>query len=291
MSELSWVKLSLDLFDNRKIKYIRKLPEGNNIMIIWIYLLTLAGKCNSGGMIFLTEDIPLDENMLADLTDFDVNIVRIALATFDKLNMIQWTGDNDEFIKVAGWSEYQSVDRLAEIKEQNCARQKKYREKQKEKAKELPDNGKETLSITSRNVTVTEQNKNKKKEEEKDIEEEIIPPISPTEESESISDMLNRLMPEYSFSEPMQEKIREWIEYKDKRKETLTDISIKALLSRLQTEAQKYGDIRIIELVDESILNSWKNLQWKNLEATNNTTGTTFMDSIHNRVDVVDSWV
>lgn len=74
MSELSWVKLSLDLFDNRKIKYIRKLPEGNNIMIIWIYLLTLAGKCNSGGMIFLTEDIPLDENMLADLTDFDVNI-------------------------------------------------------------------------------------------------------------------------------------------------------------------------------------------------------------------------
>ena len=154
MSELSWVKLSLDLFDNRKIKYIRKLPEGNNIMIIWIYLLTLAGKCNSGGMIFLTEDIPLDENMLADLTDFDVNIVRIALATFDKLNMIQWTGDNDEFIKVAGWSEYQSVDRLAEIKEKNCARQKKYREKQKEKAKELPDNGKETLSITSRNVTV-----------------------------------------------------------------------------------------------------------------------------------------
>lgn len=155
----------------------------------------------------------------------------------------------------------------------------------------MPDNGKETLSITSRNVTVTEQNKNKKKEEEKDIEEEIIPPISPTEESESISDMLNRLMPEYSFSEPMQEKIREWIEYKDKRKEALTDISIKALLSRLQTEAQKYGDIRIIELVDESILNSWKNLQWKNLEATNNTTGTTFMDSIHNRVDVVDSWV
>lgn len=131
MSELSWVKLSLDLFDNRKIKYIRKLPEGNNIMIIWIYLLTLAGKCNSGGMIFLTEDIPLDENMLADLTDFDVNIVRIALATFDKLNMIQWTGDNDEFIKVAGWSEYQSVDRLAEIKEKivhvrrNIARNRK----------------------------------------------------------------------------------------------------------------------------------------------------------------------
>lgn len=87
MSELSWVKLSLDLFDNRKIKYIRKLPEGNNIMIIWIYLLTLAGKCNSGGMIFLTEDIPLDENMLADLTDFDVNIVRIALVTFDKASI------------------------------------------------------------------------------------------------------------------------------------------------------------------------------------------------------------
>ena len=282
MSELSWVKLSLDLFDNRKIKYIRKLPEGNNIMIIWIYLLTLAGKCNSGGMIFLTEDIPLDENMLADLTDFDVNIVRIALATFDKLNMIQWTGDNDEFIKVAGWSEYQSVDRLAEIKEQNCARQKKYREKQKEKAKELPDNGKETLSITSRNVTVTEQNKNKEKE--LDIEEDKdIPPISPVE-------MMENIMKEYSFGNILSEKLIEWVSYKDSRNESCQEYTIKCLLRRVDEELKLYDEGVIIQLIDNSILNGWKNIQWKDLKANSSGTSGSYIEAINTRVSAVDDW-
>ena len=58
MAEVKWVKLTTDMFDNRKIKYLRKLPEGNNIVLIWVMLLTMAGRCNSGGMIFITENIP-----------------------------------------------------------------------------------------------------------------------------------------------------------------------------------------------------------------------------------------
>ena len=56
--EVKWVKMSIDMFDNRKIKYLRGLPEGNNIVLIWVMLLTLAGRCNSNGYIFLTENIP-----------------------------------------------------------------------------------------------------------------------------------------------------------------------------------------------------------------------------------------
>ena len=30
MAEVKWVKLTTDMFDNRKVKYLRKLPDGNS---------------------------------------------------------------------------------------------------------------------------------------------------------------------------------------------------------------------------------------------------------------------
>ena len=35
MAEVKWIKITTDMFDNRKIKHLRKLPDGNNIVLIW----------------------------------------------------------------------------------------------------------------------------------------------------------------------------------------------------------------------------------------------------------------
>lgn len=43
MTKVSWIRLEIDMFDNKKIRHIRKLPEGNNIVLIWMMLLTMAG--------------------------------------------------------------------------------------------------------------------------------------------------------------------------------------------------------------------------------------------------------
>ena len=114
MPEVKWVKLTTDMFDNRKIKHLRRLPEGNNIVLIWVMLLTMAGRCNSGGMIFLTENIPYTPKMLADELDFEENTVELALKALEQLDMI--VTDNGVFT-IAGWEEYQNTDRLAEIRE------------------------------------------------------------------------------------------------------------------------------------------------------------------------------
>ena len=58
MSEIKWIKITTGMFQDEKIDYIESLPEADAILIIWIKLLTLAGKCNSNGFIFLTENIP-----------------------------------------------------------------------------------------------------------------------------------------------------------------------------------------------------------------------------------------
>ena len=128
MAEVKWVKLTTDMFDNRKIKHLRRLPDGNNIVLIWVMLLTMAGRCNSGGMIFLTENIPYTPKMLADELDFEENTVILALQALEQLDMI--VTDNG-FFSIAGWNEYQNIEGMDKIKEQNRLRKQRQREKQK----------------------------------------------------------------------------------------------------------------------------------------------------------------
>ena len=156
MAEVKWIKLHTAMFDNSKIKYIRTLPEGNNMVLIWVMLLSKAGKCNASGFIFLTENIPYTPQMLAAEFGYDSYLIELALGTFAKLNMIQL---EDHIIKIAGWEEHQNIDGLDRLREQTRKRVAKYRENQKQ----LPCN------VTC-NDTVTEGNAI---EEEREEEEEI----------------------------------------------------------------------------------------------------------------------
>lgn len=122
MGEVQWIKIYIDMFDKRKIKKVRRLPAGNDLLLIWIMLLAMAGKCNAGGMIYITESVPFTEEDLADELDFDVNTIRLALKAFEELDMITTTPDG--FINVTGWEEYQNIDKLAEIREKDRERKR-----------------------------------------------------------------------------------------------------------------------------------------------------------------------
>lgn len=129
MPEVKWVKLTTDMFDNRKIRYIRSLPEGNNIVLVWIMLLTLAGRCNKSGWIYLTDTVPYTAQMVASELGFDINIINLALNVFESLEMIL-PGENGDFA-IKNWEEYQSSDRMDEIREQNRIRKQNQRSRQK----------------------------------------------------------------------------------------------------------------------------------------------------------------
>ena len=157
MAEVKWVKLTTDMFDNRKVKHLRRLPEGNNIVLIWVMLLTMAGRCNSGGMIFLTENIPYTPKMLADELDFEENTVILALQALEQLDMI--VTDNG-FFTIAGWEEYQNIEGMEKIREQNRLRKQRQREKQA-----LLDVSRE-CHVMSRDGHAIEEEREEEKEEE-----------------------------------------------------------------------------------------------------------------------------
>ena len=129
MAEVQWIKLYIDMFDKRKIKKLRRLPAGNELLLIWVMLLATAGKCNAGGMIYITESVPFTEDDLADELDFDVNTIRLAIQAFKELDMIATSDDG--FISVIGWEEYQNEDKLAEIRAKDRERKRVKRAKAK----------------------------------------------------------------------------------------------------------------------------------------------------------------
>lgn len=130
MADVQWIKLATYIFDNRKIKQIERMPEGDSIIVVWFKLLCLAGTCNNNGMIYLTEEIPYTEEMLA--TEFNMQnrimTLKLALKTFIQFGMIQII---DDIFYISSWEKYQNVNGLEKIREQNRIRKQKQREKEK----------------------------------------------------------------------------------------------------------------------------------------------------------------
>ncbi|MCH8680078.1 phage replisome organizer N-terminal domain-containing protein [Staphylococcus lugdunensis] len=128
MAEVSWIKLKVGMFDDSKIKYIEALPERDTIITLWVKLLTLAGKYNEQGYIMLSENLPYNEEMLANEFNRPINSIRLALQTFKTLGMIE---DVNGVFKVTNWEKHQNIEGLEKIREQNRLRKRKQRNKQK----------------------------------------------------------------------------------------------------------------------------------------------------------------
>lgn len=129
MAEISWIKLSTGLPDNKKIKRIRKLPEGDKVILFWVFLLARAGESNQSGGIFLTDTMPYQEEDLAADFDFNIEFVQFALITLEKYSMITRYQD---ILFIKNWEEYQSIEGLEKVREQNRIRQARHKEKQRQ---------------------------------------------------------------------------------------------------------------------------------------------------------------
>lgn len=145
MAEVKWIKITSDIFENRKIKQIEALPDGDAVIVIWLKLLCLAGKTNDRGAIYFTSEIPYTEEMMATQFNRPLNTIKMALQVFQKFGMIEIESD---ILKISNWEKYQNTDGLERIREQNRIRKQRQREREK---MALIDNE----SVT-RHVTVTQ---------------------------------------------------------------------------------------------------------------------------------------
>lgn len=204
MADVKWIKITTDMFGNRKIKYLRTLkPDGDIYVLIWVMLLTIAGRCNENGMIFLTKNIPYTAKMLADELDLDECVVEKAMQEFERLEMV--VKENGFYI-ILGWDDYQNTEGMERIREQNRTRQKNWYDRQRD-IPNVRSNVRPNVSITQPNAT----------EEDKDLEEELEKERDKEGTTRSktdcqlIADLYNRLCPSFPFLRSMSEARRKAI--------------------------------------------------------------------------------
>ena len=141
MSEIKWIKITTDIFDDEKIRLIDALPEHDAILVIWFKILTLAGRQGGNGLLMMNNKVHYTEEMLAAIFGRPLNTIRLALQTFEKFGMIEIING---IISLPNWEKHQNVDGMEKAKEQTRKRVARYREKQKQ----LLENGNVTCNVT-----------------------------------------------------------------------------------------------------------------------------------------------
>lgn len=194
MADIKWIKITTTMFDDEKIKLIESMPEADSILIIWIKLLTLAGRCNANGYIFLTENIPYTDEMLSTIFNRPLNTIRLALKCFKDFGMINY--DEDNMLYVTNWEKHQNIEGMDRIREQTRQRVQRHRKKKAIEAAKTDDHkqddGDSNEGVTD--VTLHETLSNAIEEDkEEDIEEEgdTIESPAPSVPYEEIKDMYN----------------------------------------------------------------------------------------------------
>ena len=152
MANISWIKLSVNLFDDEKIKIIRAMPEGDKILLIWIQLLCMAGKVNDKGSVYIGQNMYYTDEMLATICQQPLNIIRLAIQTFINFDMV--VVDDEGLIQIENWEKHQNIEGMEKIRAQTRKRVAKHREQ-----KALEDSN---VTVTLRNATdKTREDKNR----------------------------------------------------------------------------------------------------------------------------------
>ena len=260
MSDVKWIKISVDIFNDEKLQAIGTLPDGNMIQLVWIKLLCLAGKCNEGGLLMVTSELPYTDEMLAKRFDMEIGQVQRALDIFQRAGMIDVI---ENIYMVSNWSKYQSTQSLEEYKKQNRERQKKFREKKKQ----------ELLEDKERNVTVTQQNN-------VIVTESASISISNKHNFDTSNNLdnykyliSNDIYKDSSYIKDRPELdaiISDWMTYKDgvpkNKGKYASQMSMSKVLTMVINHDKDYGTDAVREAVDMSIANQWVGIYWDKIE-------------------------
>lgn len=127
MSDVKWIKIVTDIFDDEKILLIESMPESDCLIVIWFKIICLAGRINNGGVLMLNDSIAYTDEMLATVFRRNVSTVRLALKTFESLGMILIVNNT---ITIPNWSKHQSLDRLEKERKYHREYMREQRKKQ-----------------------------------------------------------------------------------------------------------------------------------------------------------------
>ena len=113
-----WLKLKRDFFKRHDIRIIESMPNGKDYILF--YLKLLCESIDHQGNLRFSEEIPYNEDMLAVITNTNVDIVRSAIKIFTQLDMMKIIDDGTFFMN--------EVDRMIGSETEWAEKKRIYRE-------------------------------------------------------------------------------------------------------------------------------------------------------------------
>ena len=152
-----WLKLDKDFLKSSQIKVIKNMPNGKDYVIF--YLALMLESVETIGHLRFSNLVPYNEEMLASVTDTNVDIVRTAVKIFESLGLMEILDDGTIYMT--------QVAEMTGKESESAERVRRYRLKQKQQLA-LQCNG---------NVTNSNDNKEEDKqstENKEDVQEDLL---------------------------------------------------------------------------------------------------------------------
>lgn len=162
---MDWVKVMCNLLDHRKIKMIRKGPEGNTLVLLWLLMLTEAGKCNRGGYLMISDSLAYTGDTLSMVTDIPLPTVQLGLSIFSELGMID---QEDGVLFIRNWRKYQSEDKLEARRRKDRLRQQRHRDNERGRILALSSSAGLSRDVTPENRQEQDREEQSRKEQTTD---------------------------------------------------------------------------------------------------------------------------
>ena len=216
-------------------------------------------------MFIFNERIPYTDEMLASIFRRDVNIVRMALKTFENFGMIEII---DNVITIPNWGKHQTLDTYEKRKLRDRERNARKRAEQKAlialSADASADASPDTSVDASPGVALPDKEVDIEVDKDRDIKKDAPdePPLPPPPPEPKPAKGI-----EFgSLSPRMITAVEKWLQYKKERRESYKPTGLNALISQIENNVDRYGEDAVIELIASCMAANWRGIIFEKLK-------------------------
>lgn len=240
-----WLKLKKDFFKRHDIQIIENMPNGKDYVLFYLKLLVESVDHN-GGLRF-NETIPYNEQMLATITNTNIDTVSKAMELFRSLGMVEILDDQTIYMN--------EVSKMLGAETYWAEKKREQRQKAKLNLSETPQIGHCPSEVqTVQAMSKVEIEKEIDIELDKDIEKEK----DKKKKKKPANADFTSLISSYTSNENLIEALNAFVEMRISIKAKPTERAMKMLLNKLDKMTQ--SDDEKILILENSIMNNWKDV-------------------------------
>lgn len=303
-----WLKLPENFFDatdDETISFIEEQEGGSAYVLFYLKLLCKALRTD-GTLIRLIGNryVPYDEKSLSKLTNTPVDTVRCAVSILKEVGLLKQLDSGELYLTQINefvGSETNKAVAMRKTRAKNrlegnnvtpalpdCypdVTQSKRKSIEKEEREEELEKELDTEEGALHCNTVATQTQHSDVDNKKSKNSTTRRKSSPT----VTDDTATELMADTNISEPLRDKVHEWLQYKSEIGDSYKTTGFKTLLRQVEHAEQRHGATAVMNQIDVAMASTWHGMFLEKIRNTGNANNTAKKDSFSSGLDMLMS--